>query len=152
MGIEKIQNELRAAAKKEKIKIYQNFHKTSNDGYAQGEIFLGVTVPDIRKVALSNFNISIAGKLTGWDLVDTTASQVVGRYIYTYSNDYSILNKLAHGNLWERRVAIIVTLYLIKNKKYEQTLKISEILLFDNHDLIHKAVGWMLREVGKNDE
>src|SRR3989344_5030030 len=58
MGIEKIQNELRAAAKKEKIKIYQNFHKTSNDGYAQGEIFLGVTVPDIRKVALSNLNIS----------------------------------------------------------------------------------------------
>ena len=163
MGIEKIQNELRAAAKKEKIKIYQNFHKTSNDGYAQGEIFLGVTVPDIRKVALSNLNISdeeiikllasiiheekyvaaeiisgkysttrdekekrkifdfyisIAGKLTGWDLVDTTASQVVGRYIYTYSNDYSILNKLAHGNLWERRVAIIATWYLIKNKKY----------------------------------
>lgn len=83
-----------------------------------------------------------------WDLVDVTVPQVIGRYLL--DKDWSILKKLARSqNLWERRIAILATFAFIYNDKPEPTLKIAKILLNDKHGLIHKAVGWMLREVGK---
>lgn len=86
--------------------------------------------------------------INNWDLVDLTAPNIVGYYLF--NKDKKILVKLAKSkSLWERRIAIISTMYFIMQGKYIDTLKIAKLLLSDKHDLIHKAVGWMLREVGK---
>jgi 3-methyladenine DNA glycosylase AlkD len=86
--------------------------------------------------------------INNWDLVDLTAPQIVGAYLD--DKEQSILGKLARSkSLWERRIAILATFHFIKKKQPELTLKIAEILVNDSHDLIQKAVGWMLREVGK---
>lgn len=86
--------------------------------------------------------------INNWDLVDLSAPQIVGTFLLGKPTD--ILRKLARSSsLWERRIAIIATFAFIKNGDSRQTLAIADILLTDKHDLIHKAVGWMLREVGK---
>jgi 3-methyladenine DNA glycosylase AlkD len=86
--------------------------------------------------------------INNWDLVDCSAYKIVGEHLLNGNRD--ILYELAHSkNLWEKRISIISTFRFIQNKEHRDTLKISEILLHDEHDLIHKAVGWMLREVGK---
>ncbi len=85
--------------------------------------------------------------INNWDLVDSSALQIVGHYLF--DKDRSHLETLAHSkDLWERRIAIIATYYFIRQYEFEDTLQISEIMLHDAEDLIHKAVGWMLREVG----
>lgn len=89
--------------------------------------------------------------INNWDLVDTSTPQIVGDYLCNFG-DVKILDKLAESNLlWDRRIAILATFTFIRNNNFKPTLKIAKILLRDNHDLIHKAVGWMLREVGKKD-
>jgi 3-methyladenine DNA glycosylase AlkD len=94
---------------------------------------------------LSNTNF-----INNWDLVDCSAEHIVGKFLV--DKDKTILSQLAQSNdLWERRISIIATFHFIKNKDFVETLKIAEMLLQDKHDLIHKAVGWMLREVGKRD-
>ncbi|MBS3073571.1 DNA alkylation repair protein [Candidatus Pacearchaeota archaeon] len=98
------------------------------------------------------FNIYIknakSNKINNWDLVDCSADKIVGAYLFDENPE--ILRKLAKSkNLWEKRIAIVSTFHFIKNNKHEKTIEISEILVNDKHDLIHKAVGWMLREVGK---
>jgi 3-methyladenine DNA glycosylase AlkD len=88
--------------------------------------------------------------INNWDLVDLSAPKIIGKYLL--EKDKSILFKFALSkNLWERRIAILSTQEFIRNEDYVTTLKIAEILLEDNHDLIHKAVGWMLREIGNRD-
>jgi 3-methyladenine DNA glycosylase AlkD len=88
------------------------------------------------------------GYINNWDLVDTSAGYVVGNYLI--GKEKHILYQLAKSDqLWERRVSIIATFSFIKNGEAAETLKIAELLLHDSHDLIHKAAGWMLREVGK---
>ena len=88
--------------------------------------------------------------INNWDLVDASAEHVVGAYVSDKSREP--LYKLASSRiLWERRIAILATFYFIKRGSFDETLKIAEILLTDKEDLIHKAVGWMLREVGKRD-
>ncbi|MGV8172131.1 MAG: DNA alkylation repair protein [Candidatus Woesearchaeota archaeon] len=89
--------------------------------------------------------------INNWDLVDVTAPKIVGAYLYDKgSNDRNMLYKLAKSDdLWKKRISIISTLYFICREDFDDTIKISEILVNDKHDLIHKAVGWMLREVGK---
>jgi 3-methyladenine DNA glycosylase AlkD len=88
--------------------------------------------------------------INNWDLVDLSAPKIVGKYLL--EKDKSILVKFASSkNLWERRIAILSTYEFIRNNNFKPTLEIAEILLNDEHDLIHKAVGWMLREVGKKD-
>ena len=102
------------------------------------------------KNKIFNFYLKNTKNINNWDLVDLSAGHIVGSYLL--EKDKSILYKLAKSNnLWEKRIAIISTSCFIKNNNYEDTLNISKILLKDNHDLIHKAVGWMLREVGKKD-
>lgn len=89
--------------------------------------------------------------INNWDLVDVTCHKIVGDYLLEKPRD--ILYKFARSkNLWEKRIAIISTAKFIQQKDFTDTLKIAEILLHDPHDLIHKAVGWMLREVGKRDK
>jgi 3-methyladenine DNA glycosylase AlkD len=88
--------------------------------------------------------------INNWDLVDTSAHHIVG--VHLQQSERNVLYRLARSeSLWERRIAIIATFNFIKKQQYEDTLKISLELLHDPHDLIHKAVGWMLREVGNRD-
>ena len=90
-------------------------------------------------------------RINNWDLVDLSAPQIVGGYLLDKS-DRSLLYRLAKSeSLWERRIAIVSTLHFIRNGQFEDTIAISEMLLEDSHDLIRKATGWMLREMGKRD-
>ncbi len=96
-----------------------------------------------------DFYLAHTKYINNWDLVDLSADKIVGEYLKT--RDRSILQKLATSELlWERRISIIATFQFIKDlKEYEETFAVADILLLDKHDLIQKAVGWMLREVGK---
>ncbi len=86
--------------------------------------------------------------VNNWDLVDLSADKIVGTYVF--SGDKKILFALARSrNVWERRIAMIATFHFIKQGVFDDALKIAEILVYDRHDLIQKAVGWMLREIGK---
>lgn len=94
--------------------------------------------------------LSQTDQVNNWDLVDVTAPKLLGPWFYTH--DRSPLYTLAAADhLWENRIAILTTFYFIRNDDYTDTLAISDILLQHPHDLIHKAVGWMLREIGKRD-
>ena len=101
-----------------------------------------------------DFYLANTHNIDNWDLVDISAPKIVGTYLLDRNtNDRKILYQLARSqNLWEKRIAIISTLTFIKAKQFQDTLNIAQILLLDSHDLIHKAVGWMLREVGKIDQ
>ena len=89
--------------------------------------------------------------INNWDLVDLSAPKIVGQHLLT--RDRKVLYRLAKSrNLWERRIAIVSTFTFIRNGDYKDTLKLARLLLHDRHDLIHKAAGWMLREIGKRDQ
>ena len=187
-----IKKDLQAESDPLKKKGLSRFFKTGKGEYGEGDIFLGVTVPKMRRVAkkykelsidkiqsllrspiheerltallilVENFRKADEPKKTeifnlylkntkyinNWDLVDLSASRIVGEFLKDKPVD--ILYTLAKSkSLWERRIAIISTFQFIWEGRFAETLKISKILLTDRHDLIHKAVGWMLREVGK---
>jgi 3-methyladenine DNA glycosylase AlkD len=94
--------------------------------------------------------MSSTQRINNWDLVDISAPHIVGRHLQ--DRPRKVLHKLARSNsLWEKRIAIIATLHFIRLNDFDDTLRIAEQLLLDEHDLMHKAVGWMLREVGKRD-
>ena len=103
------------------------------------------------KENIFGFYLKNTKNMNNWDLVDVTCPGIVGDFLL--GRDKKILYDLANSNdLWEKRIAIVSTYSFIREKEFEDVLAISEILLNDSHDLIHKAVGWMLREVGKRDE
>ena len=103
------------------------------------------------KANIFNFYLKNTKKINNWDLVDISAPNIVGNFLLDKKK--SVLYNLANSsNLWEKRIAIVSTLYFIQKKEFEDALAISEILLKDKHSLIHKAVGWMLREIGKRNE
>jgi 3-methyladenine DNA glycosylase AlkD len=105
---------------------------------------------DAHRRELFDFYLAHAERVNNWDLVDGSAPQVVGGYSATRRR--GALDRLARSaNLWERRIAIVATLHLIRLGQFDDTLRIAARLLSDEHDLIHKAAGWMLREVGKRD-
>ena len=187
--------ELTALANPEKAQLLQRFFKTAKGEYAEGDIFLGITVPQIRIIAkkytdltykeiqqllnskfheerlaallilvrkfkktkdqkekqfIYNFYLKNTRGINNWDLVDLSAPNIVGEFLF--DKDKSILRQLAISkNIWERRIAVLATFPLIKKRKFGESLALSQILINDPHDLIHKAVGWMLREVGKKD-
>ena len=187
--------DLRKLKNPQKAKIYRRFFKTGKGEYGEGDVFIGLTVPQQRELAKKYVNLSFPDvkkllsnkiheyRLTGffilvykyekgnqkekkkivdyylsnvqhannWDLIDCVADKILGNYLL--DKDKKILYKFANSDsLWERRIAIISTFEFIKNNEFDDTLRISEILLNDKHDLIHKAVGWMLREVGKRNQ
>jgi 3-methyladenine DNA glycosylase AlkD len=101
-----------------------------------------------------NFSIKNVKQFNNWDLVDVIVPKLIGHYIFNYKKQEGkkiLLNFAKSDNLWEKRVSIISTFYFIRNNEFDLTLEIADILLNDNHDLIHKAVGWMLREIGNRD-
>jgi len=103
---------------------------------------------EAKRKIIFNFYLKNTKNINNWDLVDLTADRIAGAYLE--DKDKSILTKLAKSeNLWERRIAMLSTFHYIKNGQPNDAIKIAEILLLDKHDLIHKAVGWMLREIGK---
>ena len=187
-----IKNEMRKLANKKIAEHSQRFFKTGKGQYGEGDIFLGIRVPVLRKIAKKFRRISLAevSKLleskfheerllsilmlvnlfksgdeddqeliyelyldktkfiNNWDIVDISAGNIVGAFLF--EKDKAPLYRLVFSeNLWERRIAIVATFYFIRNDEFDDTLKIAEILFTDKEDLIHKAVGWMLREVGK---
>ncbi|MBI5185291.1 MAG: DNA alkylation repair protein [Nitrospinae bacterium] len=189
-----VRNELRKSADKEIAKHSQGFFKTGSGQYGEGDRFLGIRVPVLRKLARKHQGISIeeASRLlesqfheerllslfmlinifkkadeknkkaiytlylnstkfiNNWDLVDCSAGHIVGAYLRE-RNKRPIYCLAGSRNLWERRISIMSTFHFIKNREFIDALKISGILLHDKEDLIHKAVGWMLREIGKRD-
>jgi len=99
---------------------------------------------------IADFYMKHTKHINNWDLVDLSAPNILGEYLS--DKERTVLYRLARSkNLWERRIAIMSTLAFIKNNDFRDTMRIAELLLRDSHDLIHKAVGWMLREVGKRD-
>lgn len=192
--LEEMKNELRKYEREDKKDILPRFFKTGKGEYGEGDIFIGVVVPDIRTVAkkykdtdLKTVENLLHSKIheermlalfimvqkyikadeelrgnivkiylrntkyiNNWDLVDLSAEKILGDYYF--DRDRGVIFKMAHSrDLWERRIAIMTTFQFIKRGDFADTFRISEILLNDGHDLIHKAVGWMLREVGNRD-
>ncbi len=98
------------------------------------------------------FYLKNTKRINNWDLVDASARDIVGKYLIAHKSERKILYQLVKSrNLWERRISIISTFAFIQQKDFADTIKISELLLNDKEDLMHKAVGWMLREMGKRD-
>ncbi|UCH81335.1 MAG: DNA alkylation repair protein [Nitrospiraceae bacterium] len=190
--ITQLKKDLQQVADPEKAVILQRFFKTGKGQYGEGDLFLGIKVPEQRKIAkkyatltlrelqellsskyhehrltsllilvikysesdetgkkeLSDFYLKNTMHINNWDLVDVSADKILGQYLF--ERERKILFGLARSdNLWERRIAVMATFHFIKNNDYKDSLKISEILIADRHDLIHKAVGWLLREIGK---
>ncbi|MCK5542459.1 MAG: DNA alkylation repair protein [Desulfobacterales bacterium] len=102
------------------------------------------------KEDLFDLYIKNKDRINNWDLVDISAPHIVGGFLFEREKDvlYNLSKSMV---LWDRRIAILATFYFIRKNDFKHTIKISKILLHDNEDLIHKAVGWMLREIGKRD-
>lgn len=184
-----IQSDLQKLADKQRAKLLQGYFKTGKGEYGEGDVFIGLTVPQVRAIAKKYKDLPLADveellhnkiheyrltaliiltgkKLTkeivdlylrnttyinNWDLVDLSSHAILGTYLL--DKPRKILYTLAKSkNIWERRIAAISTFAFLRNKDFTDSLALAEILLHDEHDLIHKAVGWMLREVGKQDE
>lgn len=199
MSLQQLKKDLNKLKNPEKAKLLQRFFKTGKGQYGEGDIFLGIMVPESRKVAtkfkdlslkeveellhstiheerfialsilviqfeaspenrkeIFNFYLANTKWINNWDLIDLTAPKIVGRYILENGRNNPFIEgklvDLANSNdLWEKRISILSTFYFIKNKRFAESLEIAKMLLNDKHDLIHKAVGWMLREIGKRD-
>lgn len=196
MMIDAIKRELEQYSDPEKAEFMPRFFQTGPGGYAEGDRFLGITVPHLRRAArkfyrqisleeleallqdeiheyrftalamlvykfekaetpeerreIVHFYLANADFVNNWDLVDASADKTLGAYLY--HRDRSVLWELARsGHLWRQRLAVIATFYFIRRGDFAETLQLAEFFLDHEHDLIHKAVGWMLREIGKRD-
>ncbi|MFP6775805.1 MAG: DNA alkylation repair protein [PS1 clade bacterium] len=197
MSAQKIIDHLKELSTKERKKSNEWFFKTGKGEYSEFDQFIGVTVPNIRKVAkkycrtISDHDLTIIvrnpvhevrlcgviilvnkyqskfsdkksiydyylqniGYINNWDLVDSSAPHILGDYMLDNKGEVKLLYKLSKSkNLWEKRISIITTLMFIKNNYFDPTLIIGKTLLGDRHDLIHKAIGWTIREIYKRDE
>ena len=102
---------------------------------------------EMKRQTIYEFYLKNAKRVNNWDLVDLSAEKIIGAYLL--DKNKQVLFKLAKSkNLWEKRISIMSTFHFIRNGFYDTTLEIADVLLKDEHDLIHKAVGWMLREIG----
>ena len=194
MKLELLKEELLSLSRTVKAQASLRFFKTGKGEYGEGDVFLGVSMPEQRKLAKKFRDLSLeyveellqseehefrmtslliliyqfqkggedirkkiyeiylrnSNWINNWDLVDVSAAHIVGEFLDNKTEKIRELKKLAHSKLlWERRIAMMATFNYIKKGNHEEALQIAEILLNDPHDLIHKAVGWMLREVGK---
>lgn len=193
---DQIRLELNKYGNKEKAAFLPKFFQAFPGGYGEGDYFIGVTVPEQRRIARRHFRPVLLNELedlirdpvhecrltalfilvlkyeraktenekqaivdyylgnidhiNNWDLVDSSAYKILGAHLF--EKERNLLYELARsGKLWRQRIAIIATLYFIRNFDFTDTLELAALLLDHEHDLIHKAVGWMLREVGNRD-
>ena len=191
---QQLARELRAAASPGRAAGAAWFFKTGPGQYGEGDIFLGVTVPVLRRLALKyrdlpfeqlqpllkskehelrsaaleilvdqhkradpkarkaiqDFYLAHTAHINNWDLVDLSCREIIGGYLRTRPR--KLLDRLAaSSSLWERRIAMVSTMVLVRDGEFEDALRIAERLLPDKHDLIHKAIGWVLRELGDKD-
>lgn len=192
--LDALRTDLARVASPAKAAVLARFFKTGAGEYGEGDVFMGVTVPQIR-AAVKRYGALVLGdieqlmsspiheerlcgllcmvrmyergdvktrrvlyrfycahtkRINNWDLVDLSAPNIVGEYLRETKDSGAVLVRWAKSkNLWERRIAILATFAFIKTGRHVPTFNIARILLRDEHDLIHKAVGWMLREVGK---
>jgi 3-methyladenine DNA glycosylase AlkD len=189
-----LRRELRAEADADDAVNLQRFFKTGKGEYGEGDRFLGVRVPALRRLArayggltptdaiallqsrwheerflgllllvrlyergtasdrqaIYDLYLGHTRLINNWDLVDSSAHRIVGPHIGLGQAD--VLERLARSpDLWERRIAVLATFHWIKQREFAPALRVAELLVADSHDLIHKAVGWMLREIGKRD-
>lgn len=108
--------------------------------------------PETRRKELYDLYLRRLDRMNNWDLVDLASYKVVGSYLFEFGKSRNVLYKLARSkNLWERRTAIVSTLYFIGKSDLDDAFKIAELLLKDDQDLIHKATGWALRFAGDKD-
>ncbi len=193
---------LKSRARKDKADFLPGFFKAQPGGYGEGDQFLGVIVPDQRKIARQFRDLELTDiekllnsrwhecRLTGllilvdqythsskpksgdadqqarlvrfyldhtegvnnWDLVDSSAHKILGHWLLSNPAERHVLDTLAKSkNMWEQRIAIIATLPLTKAAEFSYLRKLATALLDHPHDLMHKAIGWMLREMGKID-
>jgi len=191
-NLSQLKSDLHNLANPTQAKHLQRFFKTGPGQYGEGDVFLGIKVPQTRQIAkkyselplneisallnskiheerltallilVSNFQknptkeifdfyLSQTKNINNWDLVDLTAHKIVGAFLEDKPRE--ILYKLVRSSsLWERRIAIISTFHFIHDNDFKDSLALAKILLNDPHDLMHKAVGWMLREIGKCDQ
>lgn len=194
MKLHPAQKELRSLADPARAAGASRYFKTGKGEYGEGDVFLGIRVPILRKMVSNYLNMPLGQVLeilqsiyheermfalllmvkqfdmgdetrrkqlyqaylrhtrfiNNWDLVDCSAHLIVGKYLI--EKDKQVLIKMAKSkNLWERRISILSTFYFVKSDQYQTSLDIALLLLNDMHDLIHKAVGWMLREIGNKD-
>jgi 3-methyladenine DNA glycosylase AlkD len=192
MTVQDIQKRLKKLGNKRHAAISQRFFKTGPGEYGEGDVFIGIRVPILRKLVKEYLDLALkdvktllrskyheerllslfimidqfskgenvtrtiiydmylenTGFVNNWDLVDSSAEHIVGAYLMDRSK--AMLYRLAQSeDLWERRISIMSTFHFVKRHEFSETLKISKMLLFDRQDLIHKATGWMLREIGK---
>lgn len=208
--------DVKEMANKDRALVSKRYFKTGKGEYGEGDIFLGLTVPqcrllakkyhdlsleDVEKIltspiheerliallilvelykknpsqreAIFHFYLDQTEFINNWDLIDLSADKIVGQWIYDHeiviessakqspaakerrllrrstSRNDTLLNLAHSSSVWERRIAIMATFAYIKHGQHDRTFEIASILLHDTHDLIQKAVGWMLREVGK---
>lgn len=194
MTLDALRARVREHADPEDARNLQRFFKTGPGEYGEGDVFVGVRVPVLRRLArefralpvdaavellrspmheerllallllvgahargdeearvrIHDLYLASTRHVNNWDLVDSSAEQLVGAHLR--DRDRSLLDRLAGSDsVWERRMAVIATFHFIKRGEFADTLRIAALLLRDRHDLVHKAVGWMLREVGKRD-
>ena len=192
--ISSVQRELRRLGDPQRAGILQRFFKTGPGEYAEGDKFLGITVPQTRKLVrkyshltlnqvqtllgsdyheerllavlilvaqfkkadaelqqrIFRFYVKNKRYVNNWDLVDSSSPVIVGGFLR--DKERTLLYDYAQSkNLWDRRIAIMATFTFIRVGDFSDSLALARILLRDSHDLIHKAVGWMLREIGKRD-
>ncbi len=188
-------DELQLLSTDEKRDILPRFFKTCKGEYGYGDKFLGVSVPDVRKVAknhknttineltemmqsewhevrlcsllimveqfkktddegrkrIVDFYLTVTNRINNWDLVDLSCPAIIGEYLLNRSHD--LLYRLAESSLlWENRIAVVSTIIFIRHGQLDDTFNLSTKMMNHPHDLMHKAIGWMLREAGKRDE
>jgi len=196
MSASKVLSEIKSLSNIGRAHDLQRFFQTAPGQYGEGDIFLGLTVPQVRSIAKEYRALSLqevekliqselhevrlcgliiltlqyksakerkeqkkifdlymksmtSGHINNWDLVDVTAP-IIGQYLIDTDDPYLVLNKLSKSkSLWQRRVSMVFTFAFIRAGDIEPTFEMAEKLLHDKHDLIHKAVGWALREAGK---
>ncbi len=191
--INKLRLDIKKSANKKRAINLQRYFKTGKGEYGFGDVFIGLTVPKSREIAIKykdldfldittllksqiheerliallilvhqfqtqemlqrriyEFYLKNTKYINNWDLVDLSSPKIVGAYLIDKPKD--ILLKLSKSkNMWERRIAILATFNFINNKKFDDAIIIVQNLIEDKDDLIQKAVGWMLREIGKRD-
>ncbi len=196
--IEQLKSTLQDLADEGKAKIMTRFFKTGKGEYGEGDIFLGISVPNQRLIAkefyqqvslndiknllnsniheyrltallmlvlkyekskdelvrkeIIDFYLAQTSQINNWDLVDTSCYKILGHYCFHQKREELLFELANSEDLWEKRIAIVSTMYFIKQKSFSIVPEIVLKNLHHSHDLMHKANGWMLREMGKMDE